>query len=397
MYESSKVVAKLEVDLNNGIRELDPDSCEDKRLDMERKEEIYRKNLKKRRLKKWKNLTESNSTSSKRIKDVELNKTKNVIHNNTSSQRNSHEDSLGVEKSSNKAKFITDNLASRRKKKKTYAEVVESGNSSINEGIKCGKNCTILTGNKQDTLVCINASETASISTKVCNKPLLNQNLPQCVDILNKTVVDPLLEKELLAGSKDSSIIVIDKTSSQGGNDLIDFEAIKRDLLSGENSSKISNNLPVVCTKTSVVQKYYDDNIMRSSEIRLSSIEDMELLEILEEFQKSNEIFSSGSSCDVIPDKRLKGYFSSDTVFNLSGRVLSESEIRILEKGLDISPFQRKVNEPELRKDFEDFCRRMRIKWYFRNEISENFSKYQRFPLSLLGNHPKVILIWKCI
>ena len=186
-----------------------------------------------------------------------------------------------MEKSSNKAKFITDNRVSRRKKKKTYAEVVESGNSIINEGIKCGKSCTILTGNKQDALVCKNASETASISTKVCNKPLLNQNVPQCVDILNKTVVDPLLEKELLAGSKDSSIIVIDKTSSQGGNDLVDFEAIKRDLLSGENS-KISNNPPVVCTNTSVVQKH-DDNT--SSEIRLSSIEDMELLEILEEFQ----------------------------------------------------------------------------------------------------------------
>ena len=109
-----------------------------------------------------------------------------------------------------------------------------------------------------------------------------------------------MLEKELLAGSKDSSIIVIDKTSSRGGNDLVDFEAIKRDLLSGENSSKISNNPPVVCTNTSVVQKH-DDNT--SSEIRLSSIEDMELLEILEEFQNSNEIISSGSSCDVIPDK----------------------------------------------------------------------------------------------
>ena len=85
LYESSKVVAKLEVDLNNGIRELDPHSYEDKRVEMEREEEIYRKNLEKRRLKKWKNLTESNSTSSKKIKDVELNKTKNVIHNNTPS------------------------------------------------------------------------------------------------------------------------------------------------------------------------------------------------------------------------------------------------------------------------------------------------------------------------
>ena len=224
---------------------------------------------------------------------------------------------------------------------------------------------------------------------------MLNQNVPQCVDILNKTVVDPLLEKELLVASKDSNIRGIDKTSSQVGKSFVDFEAIKRDLLSGENSSKTSNNPPVVCTNMFVVQKNYDVNT--SSDIRLSSTQDMELLEILEELQNSNEIISSDSSCDVIPDKRLKGYFCSDTVFNLSGRVLSESEIKVLEKGLDFAPFQRKVNEPELRRDFQEFCRRMRIKWHFRNEISEDFSKVPAFPLSLLGTHPKVIPIWKCI
>ena len=167
-------MAKLEVDLNMEIRELDTDSYEDKRLHMGRKKEIYRKNLEKRRLKKWKNLTESNSTSSKKIKDVKLNKTKNVIHKNTPSQRNGHEDSLCVEQSTNKAKFITDNRVSRRKKKKTYAEVVESSNSNRNEGIKVGENCTILTENKPDALVRKNASEAASTPTKVCNKPLLN-------------------------------------------------------------------------------------------------------------------------------------------------------------------------------------------------------------------------------
>ena len=52
LYESSKFVAKLEVDLNNEIRELFPDSYEDKRLEMERKEEIYIKNLEKRKSKK---------------------------------------------------------------------------------------------------------------------------------------------------------------------------------------------------------------------------------------------------------------------------------------------------------------------------------------------------------
>ena len=254
MYESSKVVAKLEVDLSNGICKLYSDSYEDKRLEMERKEEIYSKNLEKRRLKKWKNLTEGNSTFSKEIKKVELNKSKKVIYNNTSIQRNSHEDSLSMEESTNDVRFITDNHISLRKKK-TYTEVVESGNSNINEGKKCSKTCTILTGNKQDALVRKNASEAASTPTKTCNKPLLNQNVPQCVDILNKTVVDPLLEKELLVASKDSNIRVNGKTSSQVGKSFVDFEAIKRDLLSGENSSKISNNPPVVSTNTYLLFK----------------------------------------------------------------------------------------------------------------------------------------------
>ena len=59
----------------------------------------------------------------------------------------------------------------------------------------------------------------------------------------------------------------------------------------------------------------------------------MELQEILEELKNSNNIISSNSSCDVIPDKRLKSYFCSDTVFSLSDRVLSEREIKALEKG----------------------------------------------------------------
>ena len=188
---------------------------------MGRKEEVYGKNLEKRRLKKWKNLKESNLIFS--IKEVELSKTKNVIHNNTSIQRNSHEDSLSVEESTNKARFITDNRILRRKKKKTYAEVAESGNSNINEGKKCGKNCTIVTGNKQDALGRKDAFEAASKPTKTCNKPLLNQNAPQFVDILNKTVVDPLLEKELLVASKDSSIRVTDKTLSQVGKSFVYF------------------------------------------------------------------------------------------------------------------------------------------------------------------------------
>ena len=71
---------------------------------------------------------------------------------------------------------------------------------------------------------------------------------------------------------------------------------------------------------------------------------------------------------------RLEGCFCSDAVFNLRRKVLTDTEIRILEKGLDFAPIQNKINEPELRTDFEEFCRRMRTKWHFRNEPTPEFN-----------------------
>ena len=76
---------------------------------------------------------------------------------------------------------------------------------------------------------------------------------------------------------------------------------------------------------------------------------------------------------------RLSGYFCSDTIFNLSWKVLTDSEIKVLEKGIHCAPIQSKINEPKLQNDFEEFCRRMRLKWYFRNEPSSKFSETPSF------------------
>ena len=51
----------------------------------------------------------------------------------------------------------------------------------------------------------------------------------------------------------------------------------------------------------------------------------------------------------------------------------------MLEKGLDFAPLQRTLNEPELRKEFEEFCRRMKCKWHFCNEASKTFSEITAF------------------
>ena len=68
--------------------------------------------------------------------------------------------------------------------------------------------------------------------------------------------------------------------------------------------------------------------------------------------------------------------------------MLTDAEIKVLEKGLVFDLIQRKINEPELKQDFNDFCRRIRLKWYFRDETQE-FSKTPAFSTKSTWNPPK--------
>ena len=118
------------------------------------------------------------------------------------------------------------------------------------------------------------------------------------------------------------------------------------------------------------------------------SSQDEDIVNIVEELQNRTEV-SGNNITENTSSNRLKGHFCSDTIFNLSHRVLSDAEIKILEKGLDFAPIQRKINEPELRKDFEEFCRRMRIKWHFRNEPTLDFSNIPAFAPKSAWKPPK--------
>ena len=79
--------------------------------------------------------------------------------------------------------------------------------------------------------------------------------------------------------------------------------------------------------------------------------QDEKIINILEELQGSeNQRVECTGQC------RLTGNFVSDTVFNLSIKVLSDAEIRVVEKSLDFAPIQNKLNGPELRRNFKEFC-----------------------------------------
>ena len=109
------------------------------------------------------------------------------------------------------------------------------------------------------------------------------------------------------------------------------------------------------------------------------------------ENQECEQVSQFGDS--IAESSCLKGYFCSKTVFNSSRKVLTETEIKVLEKGLDFAPIQKTLNQPELRKYFEEFSRIMRCKWYFRNEVSENFSETPLKDSNLFENHLKAMRV----
>ena len=64
----------------------------------------------------------------------------------------------------------------------------------------------------------------------------------------------------------------------------------------------------------------------------------------------------------------MSGSFVSDAAFNLSRKVLTGTEVKLL--GVDFASIQMKFNESELQRDFKNFYRRIRLKWYFMEEIT---------------------------
>ena len=179
--------------------------------------------------------------------------------------------------------------------------------------------------------------------------------------IYAKGTLSDLLEGKIVSISPN-----VGKVDAESGKRSVDMEGINETLLSAKVSkfSKVSNTPPDVFADTSLFHN--SSNFVSwttETEPVMLSTQDMEVLEILEELKGNvSANFTGYKNKYNIDHSRMKGYFCSDTVFNLSNKVLTEDEMKVFEKGLDFAPIQRKVNEPELTQDFEDCGRRMRIK-----------------------------------
>ena len=178
---------------------------------------------------------------------------------------------------------------------------------------------------------------------------------------------------------------------------VIDLSVIYSQLIEQErsNSSNIENTPPTLCTTSANVLNHSSSSAETNSESKeIFSTQDKEFLSMLVDLPTSVDINKSMEISSEELDQqsttyqnRLTGYFCSYTVFNLSKKVLSDVEIKVLEKGWDYAPIQNKINEPELRRDFENFCRQMRLKWFFRDELP--LMKLPLLRLNRLGTHQK--------
>ena len=66
--------------------------------------------------------------------------------------------------------------------------------------------------------------------------------------------------------------------------------------------------------------------------------------------------------------ERLEGKFVSKNVINLSRRNLSASEIPLLSKCLKFVPTANKIDHAKLKTELEEYGRKLRFMWHFRND-----------------------------
>ena len=70
----------------------------------------------------------------------------------------------------------------------------------------------------------------------------------------------------------------------------------------------------------------------------------------------------------LVKIRGLEGKFVSKNVINLSRRSLSTPEISLLSKGLKFASSANKIDRAKLKRELEEYGRKLRLLWHFRND-----------------------------
>ena len=89
---------------------------------------------------------------------------------------------------------------------------------------------------------------------------------------------------------------------------------------------------------------------------------------------------------------KVEAKFVNKIVIYLSRRYLSASEISLLSKGLKFVPTATKIDHAKLKAELEEYGRKLRLMWHFRND--ERSSAADRFrPRSYFNLRNKDVII----
>ena len=167
-------------------------------------------------------------------------------------------------------------------------------------------------------------------------KRLVLKNIPEddnSLNVQNGRINNKAIENEKIGEGVE--------TSKQNGVD-INLSSIWFELLQDDKdlNSKVTTSPPMLTMDSSSVMNHSD---VHASEVQdeVFNTQDKEFFSVLEDLMDLNDplyLQNKNISAKVTSEGRISGYFCLDTVFNLSHRVLTETEIKVLEKGLDYAP-----------------------------------------------------------
>ena len=83
---------------------------------------------------------------------------------------------------------------------------------------------------------------------------------------------------------------------------------------------------------------------------------------------KVDKVLNESENVAMFRGSRLEGKIVSKNVINLSKRNLSSAEISLLSKGLKFVPTANKIDQEKLKRELEEYRRKLRLMWHFRNE-----------------------------
>ena len=136
-----------------------------------------------------------------------------------------------------------------------------------------------------------------------------------------------------------------------------------------------------------MTRQHQDGELLSGHGLR-SSIKQV-LAETSNDQEKTQQLSDGGCDESFREDGRIVGRFVGGNVVNLSQRAISDEEISLLSKGLKFSPVPADIDEAKLRQDMEEFKRRTRLRWYFKDKETNDIKNYNKFKPKSSWNPPK--------